>query len=223
MFLALHDLFLYRKYRKYDKISHHIKIKNMNEIKFFTDKIQIICPEITRDELAEFENGLFVKRIARKALVFDKAEPHAYIAYITSGIVRSFYINANDSEISAYFIKEFDFVSDYPAFLKGIKSNYLFEAIEDTTVVCIPRDLILKAYAHSPKFQKFGRLIAEEAVQFLQSRIESFLFKTATERYLEFMENETELFNRLSVEHIATFLGVERQSLTRIRKKLSSK
>ena len=81
----------------------------------------------------------------------------------------------------------------------------------------------MKAYERSPKFERFGRLIAEEAVQFLQGRVESFLFKTATERYLEFIEKENDLFNRLSVEHIATFLGVERQSLTRIRKKLNSK
>ena len=195
----------------------------MDSIKLFTEKIKTLCPEITAEELAEFENGLFVKHLAKKELAFDASEPHNHIAYIISGMIRSFYVNENGSEISAYFIKEFDFVSDYPAFLKGIKSNYSFEAIEDTTVVCIPRDLILRAYESSPKFQKFGRLIAEEAVQFLQSRIESFLFKSATERYLEFMENESELFNRLSVEHIATFLGVERQSLTRIRKKLNSK
>jgi CRP/FNR family transcriptional regulator, anaerobic regulatory protein len=136
--------------------------------------------------------------------------------------VRSYYINETGAETSAYFIKELDYVSDYPSFLRAIKSNYLFEAIEDTNVIGIPKTLIQAAYATSPKFERFGRLIAEEAVQFLQGRMESLLFKSATERYLEFMANETDLFNRLSVEHIATYLGVERQSLTRIRKKLKN-
>ena len=143
--------------------------------------------------------------------------------YIVSGLVRSFYIDDKGSEISAYFIKEFDFVSDYPAFLNDSKSNYFFQTLEATTVVALPKNLILKAYETSPKFEKFGRLIAEEAVKFLQGRMDSFLFKTATERYLEFIDKEIELFNRLSVEHFATYLGIERQSLTRIRKKLNTK
>jgi CRP/FNR family transcriptional regulator, anaerobic regulatory protein len=195
----------------------------MNPAKLFIDKMQVICPDITDDELTEFEKELYVNHFKKKEFIFDSTKPQDRIAYITSGMIRSYYINEQGSEITAWFVKEFDFVSDYPAFLNDAKSNYLFEAIEHTTVVIIPKILILKAYETSPKFQKFGRLIAEEAVQFLQGRIESFLFKSATERYVEFMKNENELFNRLSVEHIATYLGVERQSLTRIRKKLSSK
>jgi CRP/FNR family transcriptional regulator, anaerobic regulatory protein len=191
--------------------------------RLFIDKMQVICPDIDDNELTEFEKELYVKHFKKKEFIFDSTKPQDQIAYITSGIIRSYYINEQGSEITAWFVKEFDFVSDYPAFLNDAKSNYLFEAIENTTVVIIPKILILKAYETSPKFQKFGRLIAEEAVQFLQGRIESFLFKSATERYVEFMKNENELFNRLSVEHIATYLGVERQSLTRIRKKLSSK
>lgn len=194
----------------------------MNIIKLFIEKIQTICPELTVEELAEFENGLFVKQLKKKQLVFNPKKPQDFIAYTISGLVRSYYINETGNEISAYFIKEFDFVSDYPSFLNGVKSNYLFEAIEETTIVGIPKDLIIKAYKASPKFERFGRLIAEEAVKFLQGRMESFLFKSATERYLEFMSNERDLFNRLSVEHIATYLGVERQSLTRIRKKLNA-
>lgn len=194
----------------------------MNPIKLFLEKIQIVCPELTDDELAKFENGLFVKQFKKKQLVFNSEKPQDFIAYTISGLVRSYYINDMGTEISAYFIKEFDFVSDYPSFLNGVKSNYLFEAIEETVIVGIPKDLIATAYQSSPEFERFGRLIAEEAVKFLQARMESFLFRSATERYLEFMSNERDLFNRLSVEHIATYLGVERQSLTRIRKKLNA-
>jgi CRP/FNR family transcriptional regulator, anaerobic regulatory protein len=194
----------------------------MNPIDIFIQKMQVICPDITDDELTAFKSSITVKHFKSKEHIFDSSKPQNQIVYITSGLVRSFYIDNKGSEISAYFVGEFDFVSDYPAFLNGAKSNYLFEALENTTAVIIPKELILKAYETSPKFERFGRLIAEEAVKFLQGRVESFLFKTATERYLEFIDNYNDLFNRLSVEHIATYLGIERQSLTRIRKKLNS-
>lgn len=195
----------------------------MNSVELFIERMKFICPEMTNEEIEAFKYGLYEKSFKKKELLFDQLKPQDHILFITSGLIRSFYIDNKGNQISAWFVKEFDFVSDYPAFLNGAKSNYLFEAIEDITAVAIPKDIIVGAYDASSEFQKFGRLIAEEAVQFLQGRIESLLFKTATERYLEFIEKEPEFFNRLSLEHIATYLGMERQSLTRIRKNLKTK
>lgn len=195
----------------------------MNPVTLFIARMKFICPNITDEEVTAFESGLYIKHFKKKEFLFDQSKPQDHIMFITSGLMRSFYINKDGNEISAYFVKEFDFVSDYPAFLNGSISNYLFQAIENTTAVVIPKEIILGAYNASSEYQKFGRLIAEEAVQFLQGRIESLLFKSATERYLEFIEKEPEFFNCLSLEHIATYLGVERQSLTRIRKKLNTK
>ena len=195
----------------------------MNSVELFIERMKFICPEMTNEEIEAFKYGLYEKSFKKKELLFDQLKPQDHILFITSGLIRSFYIDNKGNQISAWFVKEFDFVSDYPAFLNGAKSNYLFEAIEDITAVAIPKDIIVGAYDASSDFQKFGRLIAEEAVQFLQGRIESLLFKTATERYLEFIEKEPEFFNRLSLEHIATYLGMERQSLTRIRKNLKTK
>ncbi|MBN8642940.1 MAG: Crp/Fnr family transcriptional regulator [Flavobacteriales bacterium] len=195
----------------------------MKPVELFIERMKFICPEMTNEEIEAFKYGLYEKSFKKKELLFDQLKPQDHILFITSGLMRSFYIDNKGNQISAWFVKEFDFVSDYPAFLNGAKSNYLFEAIEDITAVAIPKDIIVGAYDASLEFQKFGRLIAEEAVQFLQGRIESLLFKTATERYLEFIEKEPEFFNRLSLEHISTYLGMERQSLTRIRKNLKTK
>jgi CRP/FNR family transcriptional regulator len=52
-------------------------------------------------------------------------------------------------------------------------------------------------------------------------RIESFLFETAEQRYLEFMSENPDLYHRVSVSHLSSYLGIERQTLTRIRQKLA--
>jgi DNA-binding MarR family transcriptional regulator len=54
-----------------------------------------------------------------------------------------------------------------------------------------------------------------------QRRIESFLFENAETRYLDFIKENPDLFNRVSLSYLASYLGIERQSLTRIRKKLA--
>ena len=64
------------------------------------------------------------------------------------------------------------------------------------------------------------RLIAEHLLIKRQNRIESFLFENAQERYLNFIENYTSLQNRITLTHLSSFLGIERQSLTRIRKNI---
>jgi hypothetical protein len=66
-------------------------------------------------------------------------------------------------------------------------------------------------------------LIAEQILIKKQERIESFLFENAEERYLKFVENHSNIINRISVSHLSSYLGIERQSLTRIRKKLIKK
>ena len=66
-----------------------------------------------------------------------------------------------------------------------------------------------------------GRLIAENVLTILNDRVESFLFNTAEERYLKFISENPDLIQRVSLTHLASFLGIERQSLSRIRSKLA--
>jgi hypothetical protein len=67
----------------------------------------------------------------------------------------------------------------------------------------------------------FATLIAEEVLMSQQKRIESFLFDNAETRYLDFVRENPDVFNRISLSHLSSYLGIERQSLTRIRKKLT--
>jgi DNA-binding MarR family transcriptional regulator len=69
--------------------------------------------------------------------------------------------------------------------------------------------------------ERYGRLVAEEVLKFQQKRIESFLFETAEQRYLNFVKEQPELLSRVSLSHLSSYLGIERQTLTRIRKKLA--
>jgi hypothetical protein len=65
--------------------------------------------------------------------------------------------------------------------------------------------------------------VAEEVVVMQQSRIESFLFENAEQRYLNFISGNPNLFNRISLTYLSSYLGIERQSLSRIRKYLTQK
>jgi CRP-like cAMP-binding protein len=118
------------------------------------------------------------------------------------------------------FFRENRYATHYPAFITQTPSKYYFQCIEPTTIVTVSYKHIQEGYEQFPIFERYGRLVAEEVLKMQQKRIESFLFENAETRYLEFVQENPDLFNRVSLSHLASFLGIERQSLTRIRKKL---
>ena len=69
----------------------------------------------------------------------------------------------------------------------------------------------------------YGRLIAEHVLTVQTDRVESFLFENAEERYLNFIEQNRDIINRISLSHLASHLGIERQSLSRIRSRIARK
>lgn len=193
----------------------------MNEIGLYIESMKGVCSEISDEHLIEFEKTLEIKKFRKKDVIFYKDEIQNAVYYVTSGLVRSYYINHNGDEKNAWFIQENEFATDYPCFLNSTSSNYIFQCLEDSVVVKIPKESILTAYKTHPSIDKYGRLIAEEIIKMMQYRIESLLFLSAKERYRQFLDKESDLLSRISLTALASYLGIERQTLTRIRKELS--
>lgn len=181
-----------------------------------------MCPDLKDAHLDYFRPKLFVSRYKAKTNLFEHAQVHQKVGFVLEGLIRAFYTNDKGDEISSWFVSEFEFVTDYPAFLTGKPSMFCFEALEPVTVVWLPKDAIFQAYSDFHAFEKYGRLIAEGVILMQQSRIESFLFKSAKQRYLEFDSTCPNVIHRISLAHLASYIGIERQSLTRIRKELKA-
>jgi len=194
----------------------------MNETDLYINSMKAICPAIEDKHLIEFKKSLEVKNFAKGAHIFKEHKKHNAVLFVISGLVRSYYINDKGDEKNAWFIQENEFVTDYPSFLNSTNSRYAFESLENTICILIPKHAINRAYQSFPSIDKYGRLIAEEIIKMMQCRIESLLFLSAKERYIEVLNSEKKLVNRISVTHLASYLGIERQSLTRIRKELSN-
>ncbi|MFK7923107.1 MAG: Crp/Fnr family transcriptional regulator [Bacteroidia bacterium] len=195
----------------------------MNPIDEYGKQMQLVCPAIQDEHLTAFKARLLIKTFRKKELIFKLGDLHKHVVYLSSGLVRTYYLNPLGEEKSAWFIRENEFVTDYPCFLTGVRSNYIFQCLEPTTAVFLPQTAMYEAYETFPSIQKYGRLVAEEILKIQQARIESFQFKSAKQRYLQVLETEPYLIQRVSLSHLASYLGMKRQSLTRIRKELQIK
>jgi CRP/FNR family transcriptional regulator, anaerobic regulatory protein len=191
------------------------------ETEIFLRSVKAICPDLAEADLARFSEKITFKELKKKELFLQSGKIQKAIGFIAKGLVRSFFIDQNGNEITVGFYSEGDYATHYPAYLTRKPSRYSIQCLEPTTMGFLAFEDMQLIYQQSPGIQKYGRLMAEEILKRQQARIESFIFQTAEDRYLDFIEHRPTLFNRVSLSHLCSFLGIERQTLTRIRQKLA--
>ena len=191
-------------------------------VQLYLNSYKKISPELTDEELEFVKSNISILKLKKKQILIYENEIQKSIAFIYSGLIRSYFIDENGKEINNAFFSENEFVTDYLSFIKQQKTKYTFECLEDCILISIPFETVEIAYDKYKNFANFGRKIAEWALENRTKKYESFLFETAEERYLRFIAENKPILNRISLSHLASYLGIERQSLSRIRSKILS-
>lgn len=177
----------------------------------------------TSTEKKFISKHLYVETFKKGDYYLKSGEIQTNMGFVCEGLIRRFYINEKGNDITTGFTKEKEYITDYPSFIRQIPTKYYLQALESTTVVQLPYTTILESYEKFKNSEMQGRLVAEKVLTILNDRVESFLFNTAQERYLKFINENPDLIQRVSLTHLSSFLGIERQSLSRIRAKISKK
>ncbi len=156
--------------------------------------------------------------LLQKAHVVSK---HAF--KVVEGCLKSYVLDAAGKEHIIQFAPEDWIIGDMNSSINKLPSILFVEAIEDTTVMLLPyynlEEMALLSkedlLALNAKFTK--NIIA------INKRLVSLLATTAEERYLEFLETYPQLFQRLPLKLIASYLGMTPEYLSEVRKKLARK
>lgn len=141
--------------------------------------------------------------------------------YILKGCLRAFHIDAHGKEHTIQFGVKDWWISDYTAFFSEGKAILTIEALQDSTLYCISKQDKDELYNRIPKIDKFFRIKLERAFATFQKRILSNLAKPAIERYINFITTYPNIEKSIKNYHIASYLGITTESLSRIRKELS--
>ena len=140
--------------------------------------------------------------------------------YILEGCLRSYHNNNSGKEYTIQFgIKDW-WISDYTAFFAASHAIMTIEVIQDAILYSINNHDKEYLYRQIPKIEHFFRLKLEKAFASFQKRIIANLSLTATERYLNFIKTYPNIEKSIKNYHIASYLGITTESLSRIRKKL---
>jgi len=149
------------------------------------------------------------------------------IMFLNKGLARSFVIDKAGREFTCSFnfndpassIKNL-FVTDYVSVIKNEKSLLNFESLTAIEVISIPVSAINKLYDTNARWERIGRRIAEEVYYITQKRTLSLLTMTASQRYEELIDTMPSVISQIPELHIASYLGITPQSLSRIKKSI---
>ena len=142
-------------------------------------------------------------------------------AFVETGLFR-FYINTDERDATYYFAAENDFICDYSSFLPQSPSDKNIQALEAAEVSVISSDGLQQFYRSVVFGERFGRLIAEEIFLDSIQQLGSFYRDTPAVRYQNFVHRFPHLVKRLPQYYIASYVGIEPQSLSRIRRRFLS-
>ena len=132
-----------------------------------------------------------------------------------------YYINHSGGDKTYAFAQEGDFVCNNESFIPQTPSTKIIQALEDCEIVQISFADLQIFYKSIREGERFGRLVIEQVfIQTLQD-LSSFYTDTPENRYEKFMKRHPDLQQRISQYHIASYVGVKPQSLSRIRKRIS--
>lgn len=138
------------------------------------------------------------------------------IYFIESGAART-YALIGHRDVTSWFYPEHYFLSSWYSFLQQQPAHEYIEVLEDSRMHAISYTDLIQLYDRIPQFERFGRFLMEEQLAFIDYFSKGYLFLTAKERYDLLMEYFPQIILRVKLGHIASFLGISQETLSRIR------
>lgn len=180
---------------------------------FFNSIARLPAPAL--DALTEaFEE----ERVAKGDCIVQEGRICRKVYIIQTGFVRLFYYK-DGKDITTRFANEGAYITVPDSFFEQRVSRHSIEAIEDCTLYAITFDRLERLYDAHPSTERIGRLLANQFLMILADRIASLQFQTAQERYDNMLANHSNILQRASLGHIASYLGITQETLSRIRSK----
>lgn len=153
----------------------------------------------------------------RDQLIVEAGKMCNHLYLIESGMTRNFYYDPKGNDITHWFSGQGALVTSPPSFFKREPSPFRIEAIVDTQARALTHDQLERAYQTIPQLERFVKEVVIETMITLGRKIIDLQTKSAEERYNDLLETHPNIFQKAKLGHIAGYLGITQQSLSRIR------
>ncbi len=163
-----------------------------------------------------FEPVLYPKN----KLIEEEGKVPKYLYFVVSGFVRLFHYNDKGDEVTTHINCPPGFITSYTNFTNQSRSDENLECVTECGLLRITKidlDLLIQ---QSPAFRDFSFLVFQQSLSYNEKRSKELATLTAEQRYLKLMQENPEVLYNVPMQYIASFLGMNPKSLSRIRKQI---
>ena len=175
---------------------------------------------LTTEEIEFFTSLLNSRSLETGEFLLREGDICRYESFITKGCLKTYYIDENGDEHIVDFLVEEWWADDLYSFFTETASRSNIKAIDNTDVLQISKTNLELLYQKIPKFERFFRILFQNAYISQKDQINSFLSAPAEERYILFCKKKPYAEKRFSQKDIASYLGITPQFLSTLKKKI---
>jgi CRP-like cAMP-binding protein len=188
----------------------------MPDIKQFIDHISSRHSVLTDSCKAEFEQRVVYKTYTKNELIVSGGQMARNAYIIVQGCARAYYLK-DGKEITDWLAFEDELIASISSFFSDLPSDHFIEALEDTAMLEISKTSIDELCGRHTCFERLMRKGITDTFLKLQQKTIGIQFETAKQRYKNLLQNRPDIDQRVPLTHVASFLGITLETLSRIR------
>ena len=178
---------------------------------------------VKEEDIEKFSPYLECVKLKKGAVFIQEGKQNEKLGILITGLMISTYVSEKgNEEVSRIYSKENEFtvVSNHESFYYDTLSTENIIAIEDTTLMVVTKDKLTEILKRYPELEKIVKDISEKSYVIAIERIKQFQSFSGKERIRNFYTKHKNLFLRVNKQHLASFLGINRNDFTKFLKEI---
>lgn len=186
----------------------------------FVNYFSRISP-LSKEEADAIAESMQTKKFRKGDFLMKEGQFSSKTYFIQEGCVREYVLTEGEEKTTNFFTEE-QWAISLNTFTPQNKASHNWVCVEDTTVVVGDEEQAQALFKKHPRFETISRTLVEAAFAEQKEALTSYFTDSPEQRYLKLLKSRPDLFQRIPQYHIASYIGVKPESLSRIRKRIAT-
>lgn len=178
--------------------------------------LQDYYPDLSTQSLEALSKCTRILRVNKKTQLVREGQYAHYLYFVVEGLARAYYLK-DGRDLSDWFAFEQEFICPIQSFFYGTPSPHYIETLEPSVLLEIHRDDINQLSDEYRDIDRLGKIIVTQTMLTLQERVTAYRFENAQQKYQHLLKQRPSIELRVPLIHIASYLGITIETLSRIR------
>ncbi|MFD2824655.1 Crp/Fnr family transcriptional regulator [Lacinutrix iliipiscaria] len=174
------------------------------------------------EESKAFTECIPIKAFKKGEILLREGQVSRDSYFVIEGCVRKYYIIDGEERTTEFYVED-ESVASLQSYKNKTSANHYFECVEDCRLAVLNYDKEQELFKRVPKYEALCRMSMENDFGEQQEALAKFITSSPEERYKNLLETRPDLLQRVPQYHLASYLGVKPESLSRIRKRIAKK